>query len=73
MVRDILAIQASSIALEATFVRQVKFQQKAEFATIGSSDDELESQEFKQVCQQEDITIDMIRQLELNFKGEYKY
>lgn len=37
-------------------------------------DDKLESQEFlASLPTPEDVTVDMIRQLELNFKGEYKY
>jgi len=43
-------------------------------AVIGSSDDELESQEFlASLPTPEDVTVDMMRQLELNFKGKYKY
>ena len=41
---------------------------------IECSDDELEEQEFlKSLPTPEDITIDMMRQLELNFKGENRY
>mgnify|MGYP006334180881 CR=1 FL=1 len=43
-------------------------------AVLGSSDDKLESQEFlASLPTPEDVTVDMMRQLELNFKGEYKY
>ena len=41
---------------------------------IECSDDELDAQEFlTSLPTPEDITIDMMRQLELNFNGENKY
>lgn len=112
MVRDVLAIQASSVASEAAFsaarfqlgdhrhslaedsleisvlfrdwvnaerrnynLPKLSSKQEAWInAVIGSSDDELESQEFlASLPTPEDVTVDMMRQLELNFKGEYKY
>ena len=112
IVRDVLAIQASSVASEAAF-SAARFQigdhrhslaednlettvlfrdwcnaerrnnnlpklSKKQATWIKNciecSDDELEAQEFlTSLPTPEDITIDMMRQLELNFKGENRY
>ena len=112
MVRDVLAIQASSVAsevafsaarlqigdhrhslvedsLETTFLirdwynaerrnnnlSKLSKKQASWIKThIECNDDELEAQEFlTSLPTPEDITIDMMRQLELNFKGENRY
>ena len=112
MVRDVLAIQASSVASEAAFsaarfqigdhrhslaedslettvlfrdwsnaerrnnnLPKLSKKQASWIKTqIECSDDELEAQEFlASLPTPEDITIDMMRQLELNFKGENRY
>lgn len=112
MVRDVLAIQASSVASEAAFsaarfqigdhrhslaedslettvlfrdwcnaerrnnnLPKLSKKQATWIKTqIECSDDELEAQEFlTSLPTPEDITIDMMRQLELNFKGENRY
>ncbi|KAL3335250.1 hypothetical protein AABB24_031450 [Solanum stoloniferum] len=112
MVRDVLAIQASSVTSEAAFsaarfqigdhryslaedslettvlfrdwvnaerrnynLPKISFKQESWIKTIiESTDDNLESQEFlASLPTPEDVTIDMIRQLELNFKGEHRY
>ena len=112
MVRDVLAIQASSVASEAAFsaarfqigdhrhslaedslettvlfrdwsnterrnnnLPKLSKKQASWIKTqIECSDDELEAQEFlTSLPTPEDITIDMMRQLKLNFKGENRY
>ena len=112
MVRDVLAIQASSVASEAAFsaarfqigdhrhslaedslettvlfrdwcnaerrnnnLTKLSKKQATWIKTcIECSDDELDAQEFlTSLPTTEDITIDMMRQLELNFKGENRY
>ena len=112
MVRDVIAIQASSVALEAAFsaarfqigdhrhslaedslqttvlfrdwcnaerrnnyLRKLSKKQASWIKTQHEcTNDELEAQGFlSSLPTREDITIDMMRHLELNFKGENRY